>query len=76
MRKKFAIRKRRELLRRGGVIQQEMFIREPGWRRKDCGYAVEFRYHGHTVSASGDDMLDAFSAALECLEFLDEEIPT
>lgn len=71
MRKKFAMRKRRELLRRGAKIIHESFISEPGWRRENCGYSVEFQYEGWICVCSADDMLEAYKDALWMIEEVD-----
>lgn len=68
MRKKFAMQKRRDLIRKGAKILHEGFVRQPGWRRKDCGYGVEFEYDGHNCLCGGDDMLEAYKDALWMLQ--------
>lgn len=60
MRKKIAKRLRRQCLRGGMEIIKEEFIREPGWKRKDCGVCVEVKYHGWTIAALGFDWLEAY----------------
>ena len=75
MRKKIAMRLRREALRRGARIESVEFIREPGWRRKDCGFAVHAVHAGWNIDATGDDLLDAYRSLLECMELAEEEGP-
>lgn len=75
MRKKIAMRLRREALRRGARIESVEFIREPGWRRKYCGFAVHAVHAGWYIDATGDDLLDAYRGLLECMELAEEEGP-
>lgn len=72
MRRKIAKRKRREALRRGASISYEQFRRETGWRRKDCGYVVEFLYNGHRCLCLDDDILGAYQGVLEAIDMFDE----
>lgn len=72
MRRKIAKRKRREALRRGASIVYERFNQEPGWRRKDCGYAVEFLYNGYRCLSLDDDILSAYQGVLEAIDIFDE----
>ena len=75
MRKKIAMRLRREALRRGARIESVEFIREPGWRRKDCGFAVHAVHAGWYIDATGYDLLDAYRGLLECMDLAEEEGP-
>lgn len=75
MRKKIAMRLRREAMRRGARIESVEFIREPGWRRKDCGFAVHAVHAGWNIDATGDDLLDAYRGLLECMDWAEEEGP-
>lgn len=75
MRKKIAMRLRREAMRRGARIESVEFIREPGWRRKDCGFAVHAVHAGWYIDATGHDLLDAYRGLLECMELAEEEGP-
>lgn len=75
MRKKIAMRLRREALRRGARVESVEFIREPGWRRKDCGFAVHAVHAGWNIDATGHDLLDAYRGLLECMELAEEEGP-
>ena len=63
MRRKIAKRLRRECLRNGIQITKEAFIREPGWKRKDCGYEINFIYRGWKVWCIGFDSLVAWRDA-------------
>lgn len=75
MRKKIAMRLRREALRRGVRIESVELIREPGWKRKDCGFAVHAVHAGWNIDATGNDLLDAYRGLLECMELAEEEGP-
>ena len=74
MRKKIAKRKRREILKRGAVISNAHFVKEPGWRRKDCGYTADISYLGWNIGSNGFDMLECWQAGLECMDFVEEEV--
>lgn len=63
MRRKIAKRLRRECMRDGIQITKEAFIREPGWKRKDCGYEINFVYRGWKVWCCGHDILQAWRDA-------------
>ena len=67
MRNKIARRKRKELLSLGCILKKEQFIKEQGWRRKDCGYAIEFDFRGWDWSVCERDKLAAFKAAVQCI---------
>ena len=73
MRRKISRRKRKEALARGVKIVREEWVREPGWKRKDIGYAVEGEYRGWKLAACGHDELEAFHGLMECLDFCDED---
>lgn len=65
MREKIAKRLRRELLRKGCVIESEHFVKEAGCFRKDCGYCLRYRdLNGYRCLTLGFDMLDAYRLAL------------
>lgn len=72
MRRKIAKRRRKELLAKGVFIVSEYWIREPGWKRKDIGYGIRFKYKEHEVSLCEFDELEAYHALAECLEMLDD----
>lgn len=63
MRRKIAKRLRRECMRNGIQITKEAFICEPGWKRKDCGYEINFVYRGWKVWCCGHDILQAWRDA-------------
>lgn len=65
MRKRFARQKRRSLLREGAEILSEKWIKEPGWKRKDIGYSVNFVYEGRTYYCAGHDELSTYTVALD-----------
>lgn len=79
MRKKIAMRWRREALRRGAVITSEKWVfnkkelREEGLRKSDNGYAVKAKYNGHTYNVADDDMLKAYKLLNWCMDVEDEE---
>lgn len=73
MRRKISRRKRKEALARGVKIVREEWVREPGWKRKDIGYAVEGEYRGWKLVACGHDELEAFHGLMECLDYCDED---
>ena len=65
MRRKIAKRLRRQCLREGLEILKEGFCKEPGWRRKDCGYAAVFKYRGWEIRACAFDMLEVYRWMLD-----------
>lgn len=75
MRKKIAMRLRREALRRGAKIERVEYIREPGWRRRDCGFAVHAVHAGWNIDAIGHDLLEVYRGLLECMDIAEEEEP-
>ena len=74
MRKKIAKRKRKEILKRGATISNAYFIKDPGWRRKDCGYTADIAYLGWKIGSCGFDMLECYQAGLECMDWTEEEV--
>lgn len=72
MRRKIAKRKRRELLKRGRIID-EYWTRE--FKRKDCFFMVECECNGWKICAAEYDELSAYQAALECVDLAEEEPP-
>lgn len=70
MRCKIAKRLKKKLRALGCEIQNPHFVSEPGWRRKDCGYAADIKFKGMTVCSIGEDELDCYRMALDCV--LDE----
>ena len=69
MRRKIAKRKRKELRKLGCTFSKEEFIREPGWRRKDCGYSVTVHYKDLVLVTVGDDELECYSIALDEVKY-------
>lgn len=63
MRKKFAMRWRRDALRRGAVISNKGYVltkreaRESKCRR---GFNFDAEYKGHTITCIAEDALDAY----------------
>ena len=72
MRAKIANRLRRECVRRGAVIKDEHFTKEPGWKRKDCGVCVYAEYKGGKIVSIAHDYLEAYRMLLECIDWEDE----
>lgn len=68
MRRKIAKRCRREILRAGGVITEEKWIREPGWQRKDCGFGTKVICNGWNICSIGKDELESYKMALDCVK--------
>lgn len=79
MRKRIAMRWRREVLRRGGVIVSEGMVfskkqlRENGYTRRDNGYQIKMKYKRNSYSIADDDMLKAYKLAIWCMDVEDEE---
>lgn len=79
MRKKIAMRWRREVLRRGAEIRSEGMVfnkaelREQGFKRRDNGYQIKARYKRNTYSVADDDMLKAYKLLSWCMDVEDEE---
>ena len=65
MRRKIAKRLRRQCLREGLEILEEGFVKEPGWKRKDCGYAAVFKYRGWEIHSCAFDMLEVYRWMLD-----------
>ena len=65
MRRKIAKRLRRQCLKEGVEIIKEEFDREPGWKRKDCGYVAKVKYRGWTITSCGEDMLSAWKFIMD-----------
>lgn len=80
MRKKIAMRWRREALRRGVVItsekmvfsQKEMY--EHGYVRRDNAYAIEATFNGLKFSVADDDMLSAYKLLIWCIETTGQDV--
>lgn len=66
MRKKIAMRWRREALRRGAILSDERMVfskkelRENGFRRKHNGFGFKAEYKGWKWMVCSDDILDAY----------------
>lgn len=73
MRRKIAKRKRREILRKGGEIVREEWLRAHTGRRKDDGFAVEVNYLGWNCFSADEDELSAYGGILECFPVCEEE---
>ena len=78
MRKKIAMRWRREALRRGAVLRDEKMIfskseiAEYGYRRKDNGFGFIAEYNGWTFMICEKDMLAAYKLFIECMDLYPE----
>ena len=74
MRKKFAMRWRRQALRMGadilseGMVFSKQELNEQGLQRKDNGYRVQARYEGYTYDVADDDILAAYKLLCWCME--------
>lgn len=79
MRKKIAMRWRREALRRGAVITSEKWVfnkqelREKGLQKNDNGYAVKVKYKSFVYNVADDDMLKAYKLLIWCMDVADED---
>lgn len=74
MRRRFAKKKRREILRAGKEILEEGWLTDIGCDRKSTGYGIRFIHNGWIYNCSGDDELDAYRVALMCIHE-DADIP-
>ena len=72
MRAKIAKRLRKECLRRGAEIKKEYAVKEPGWKRKDCGVTVEVRCGEADFVCCARDYLQAYRRLLENIKWMDE----
>ena len=79
MRKKFAMKLRREVLRRGAEIQSEGLVfskkelREQNLKRSDNGYSVKALYEGFKLNVADDDMLKTYRFLLWCMDAICED---
>lgn len=79
MRKKIAMRWRRQVLRRGAVILEErpVFTKrelfEEGLQKRDNAYKVRAKYKRNTYDVADDDMLKAYKLLSWCMDVEDEE---
>lgn len=79
MRKKIAMRWRRQALRRGAVITSEKWVfnkqelKERGLQKNDNGYAVKAKYKGFVYNVADDDMLKAYKLLIWCMDVADED---
>lgn len=79
MRKKIAMRWRRQVLRRGaeilseGMVFSKRELSENGYVRKDNGYQVKVRYKRNTYSVADDDILKCYKMLSWCMDVEDEE---
>ena len=79
MRRKIAMRWRRQVLRRGAEILSEGMVfskhelRENGYVRKDNGYQVKARYKRNTYSVADDYILKCYKLLSWCMDVEDEE---
>ena len=57
-------------------------MKEPGWKRKDCGYAAVFKYRGWEIHSCAFDMLEVYRWILDDMhnwtdgDFVPETITT
>lgn len=79
MRKKYAMRLRRDTLRRGaeilseGMVFSKRELHDQNLKRKDNGYCVKVRYKGSTYNVADDDMLKAYKLLSWCMDVADED---
>lgn len=79
MRKKIAMRWRRQVLRRGAVILEEgpVFKKkeliEQGLAKKENAYMIHVRYKRNKYNVADDDMLKAYKLLSWCMDVEDEE---
>ena len=65
MRRKIAKRIKNQLRGLGCDIRDPHFIREPGWKRKDCGFAAKIIFKNLCICLVGFDELECYKMALE-----------
>lgn len=65
MRRKIAKRLKKKLRSLGCEIRDAHFIREPGWKRKQCGYSAEVIFKNLHICSIADDELVCYRMALE-----------
>lgn len=65
MRRKIAKRLKKKLLALGCEIKDPHFISEPGWPRKQCGYAAEVIFKNCRICCIAKDELECYRWALE-----------
>lgn len=67
MRRKIAKRYKKKLRALGCEIRDPHFVSEPGWRRKDCGYAADIIFNEWTIMSCAFDELECYKMACECV---------
>lgn len=72
MRRKIAKRLKKKLEGLGCKIEKVEFVKEPGWKRKDCGYSISIKYKGWTVVCIGHDELICYRIMLDDVLHWDE----
>lgn len=65
MRRKIAKRLKKKLRSLGCKIEYEHFIKEPGWKRKQCCYAAEVIFKNCRICSVADDELACYRMVLE-----------
>lgn len=79
MRKKFAMRWRRQALRRGaeilseGLVFSRQELHEEGLTKRDNAYRIKVKYKRNTYDVADDDMLKAYKLLSWCMDVEDEE---
>lgn len=79
MRKKFAMRWRRQAIRRGAEIQSEGMVfskeelRENGLTKSDNAFQIKAKYKRNVYSVADTDMLKAYKLLSWCMDVADEE---
>ena len=74
MRRKFAMRKRRQALARGAEFEKEEKVKGASGKKKDGYFGVDALYKGMHIFSGDYDELVVFSALLECMDVVDEMI--
>lgn len=79
MRKKFAMRLRRKLMRRGvkinseGLVFSKKELRKDNLSGHDNAYQISVSYKRHHISIADDDILKAYKLLEWCLDVIDED---
>ena len=76
MSRKIAKRLKKQLIKLGCTIEKVEFCKEPGWKRKDCGYCITINYKGWHNACIGYDELVCYRMMLDNVLHWDEmELP-
>jgi len=74
MRRKIAKRRRRDILRKGGIIRREGWLYDhyPDGYKEKIGYEAHVEYYGWVIFAGGRDELDAYKIAIRSMPWCEE----